>query len=323
MTGLRLGLDIGGTKLAVGVVENGRVLARRQAATATAGDGERLLRRVAALAAEACADLGRRPSQVAGVGIALPGPVDPVAQRSSFVPGLEGLNDFPVAPFFQTLWARDEPGWARVDNDANAAALGEAVYGAGRGGRLVCYFTVSTGIGGGVVVAGRLFRGATGQAAEFGHLKLRLDGPPCRCGDRGCLEALASGTAIGRRAREAALAGTGELHSLAVSNLHAPTAADLAAAVRRGDPLAIALWEAAMTDLGLGVVSVIHLYNPDIVVLGGGVSRSADLLLPAVRRVVAERAMPLLAAAARIEAAALGADVGVVGAAALLDETAM
>jgi glucokinase len=148
-------------------------------------------------------------------------------------------------------------------------------------------------------------------------LKLRRDAPPCRCGDRGCLEALASGTAIGRRAREAALAGTGPLHLLAQSDPTAPTAERVAVAVRRGDPLAQRVWGDAMADLGAGVATVVNLFNPDVVVLGGGVSHSADLLLPAVRRVVAERAMSMLAAAVRIEVAALGDDAGIVGAAAL------
>src|SRR5438094_6194221 len=153
------------------------------------------------------------------------------------VPDLPGLVGFPVASFYATRWQQPAPGWVQVENDANAAALGEALFGAGQGARVVCYFTVSTGIGGGVVVDGQVFHGAGGQAGEFGHLKLRRDAPPCRCGDRGCLEALASGTAIGRRAREAALAGTGALHALAQSDPKAPTAERVAVAVRRGDPL--------------------------------------------------------------------------------------
>jgi glucokinase len=313
---LRLGLDIGGTKLAVGVVgPDGRVLARRRLPTAGAGDGERLLERLAELAEAACADLGIAPGDLAGVGVALPGPVDPRAKVGLMVPDLPGLVRFPVSTFFATRWQQPAPGWVQVENDANAAALGEALFGAGKGASVVCYFTVSTGIGGGVVIDGWVFHGASGQAGEFGHLKLRREGPACRCGDHGCLEALASGTAIGRRARKAALAGEGELRALARHDLAAPTAEQVAAAVRRGDPLAQSVWEAAMADLGAGVATVVNLFNPDVVVLGGGVSRSADLLLPLVRRAVAKRAMSMLAAAIRIEAAALGDDVGIVGAA--------
>jgi glucokinase len=317
LSALRLGLDIGGTKIAVGVVDaGGAVLARRELPTAAAGDGERLLDRVAILAEEACGQIDVPLEAVQGVGVALPGPFDPFTQRPIVAPGFPELTDFPVVPFFERRWRRP----TCAENDANAAALGEARYGAGAGARVVCYFTISTGIGGGIVVGGKLFRGATGQAGEFGHLKLRAGGPPCRCGDRGCLEALASGTAIGRRAREAALAGAGMLHELSLSDPAAPTAADCAAAVRQGDPLALAVWESAMADLGAGVATVVSLFNPDRVVLGGGVSRAADLLLPAVRGVVAERTMPMLAGAVQIVAAALGDDVGVVGAAALLDE---
>jgi glucokinase len=317
VSSLRLGLDLGGTKTAVGVVAaDGSVLSRREISTIEAGDGERLLERVALLAEKACSQISVRPETVQGVGIALPGPFDPSSQRPIVVPGFPELADFPVIPYFERRWQRP----ARAENDANAAAMGEARYGSGAGARVVCYFTISTGIGGGVVVDGKLYRGATGQAGEFGHLKLQACGPPCRCGDRGCLEALASGTAIGRRAREAALLGAGILHELALSDPAAPTAADCAAAVRQGDPLALAVWEIAMADLGAGVATVVSLFNPDRVVLGGGVSRSADLVLPAVRRVVNTRCMPMLASAVEIVAAALGDNVGVVGAAALLDE---
>ena len=184
----------------------------------------------------------------------------------------------------------------------------------------MCYFTVSTGIGGGVVVDGQLFRGAAGQAAEFGHLKLREDGPPCRCGDRGCLEALASGPAIARRAREAMRNADGALRRLFDRDPALVTAERVAEAAREGDPVARRVWNAAMNDLGAGIVTVINLFNPDRVVIGGGVSRSSDLILPVVRQVVAERAMPMLVRAARIERAALGDEVGIVGAAALVGE---
>jgi glucokinase len=326
-------MDLGGTKIAVGVVAfegqdrqpgsrdgGAQLLSRRRLRTAEAGDGEVLFERVACLAEEACGELGLRPGDLAGAGLALPGPVDPVTQRLLAAPGLSGLVQFPVLSFFSERWGRLSAEWLRADNDANAAALAEARFGAGRGARVVCYFTISTGIGGGVVLNGKLFRGATGQAAEFGHLKLRLDGPPCRCGDRGCLEALASGTAIGRRAREALRSSraAGEPASTGLDDT--VTAEELAAAVRAGDPLASRVWDEAMADLGAGVATVVSLFNPEVVVIGGGVCQSADLLLPAVRRVVAERSMPMLARAARIEAAALGEDVGIVGAAALLDE---
>jgi glucokinase len=315
---LCLGIDVGGTKLAVGVVApDGHVVARRRLPTAGAGDGERLLERLAALAESACAEAGVAPGELDGVGVGLPGPVEPRTQMGLLVPDLPGLVGFPIAPFFTARWQNPAPGWVAVENDANAAAIGEARFGAGKGARVICYFTVSTGIGGGVVIDGEVFHGARGQAGEFGHLKLRRDAPLCRCGDRGCLEALASGTAIARRAREAALTGTGALHALAQSDPSAPTAERVAVAVRRGDPLAQRVWADAMADLGAGVATVVNLFNPDVVVLGGGVSRAADLVLPAVRRVVTERAMSMHATAVRIEVAALGDDSGIVGAAAL------
>jgi glucokinase len=278
-----------------------------------------LLARVAALAEEACAEAGVGPADAAGIGVALPGPTDPASQRLVAAATLPGLIDYPVIDFFARRWGRETPGWVRAENDANAAALGEALYGAGRGAQVVCYFTVSTGIGGGVVVDGRLFRGATGQAGEFGHLKVHSDGPECSCGDRGCLEALASGPAIARRAREAAAEG-GARGALVGQDPATLTAAGVAEAARGGDLLARRIWHAAMLDLGAGIATVVNLFNPEVVVIGGGVSCSHDLLLPTVRAVVAKRAMPILARGVRIEVAALGEDAGVVGAAALLDD---
>jgi glucokinase len=328
MSRLCLGLDIGGTKIAVGVVQlegssvqggggGYRILARRRVATAEFGDGPMLLERLAALGEAACVEARVEPAALAGIGVALPGPVDPRTHRLVAASTLPGLIGQPIIEYFAERWNRGAAGWVQADNDANAAALGEALYGAGRGGRVVCYFTVSTGIGGGVVVDGRLFTGAAGLAGEFGHLKLRAQGPLCLCGDRGCLEALASGPAIARRAREALAEDSGLLRPLFDEDPGLVTAERVADAARQGDSLAQRVWDEAMTDLGAGLATVTNLFNPDIVVIGGGVARSADLLLPRLRQIVAERAMPMIARAARIECAGLGDDVGIVGAAVL------
>jgi len=325
---LFLGLDVGGTKIAAGLVELGegveppagrdyRIHGRRRLATADVGDGPKLLERVAELGEDLCREAGIGTRSLAGVGVALPGPVDPRTGRLVAAQSLVGLIDQPVVEFFCERWNRGVVDWVRADNDANAAAVGESRYGAGRGGRVVCYFTVGTGIGGSVVVNGQVFSGATGQAGEFGHVKLRESGSLCSCGDRGCLETLASGPSIARRAREALARGSGPLRDLYDRDPALVTGDRVAEAARAGDLLALGVWNESMADLGAGVATVMNLFNPDVVVIGGGVSRSADLLLPRVREVIERRAMPMVARAARIECAVLGDDVGVVGAAAL------
>jgi len=203
-----------------------------------------------------------------------------------------------------------------VENDACAAALGEHAQGAGRGSRVMLYVTVSTGIGGGVVADGRLFTGSAGHAGEFGHqVAVPEGGDPCSCGGRGCLESVASGPAIARRARRMALDGLGRpMLALAGGDPDALTAEIVAEAARAGDAAARAIWAETGRYLGIGVANAVVLYDADCVVLGGGVTRAGELLFEPTRRHALARVMPRLNRDVRIEAAALGDDVGVIGA---------
>jgi glucokinase len=183
--------------------------------------------------------------------------------------------------------------------------------------RHLLYLTVSTGIGGGVIIDGRLYRGERAWAGEVGHMVLKPDGPPCPCGRNGCLESLASGLSVARAAREALLrarhqASTSVLAALPPEQISAQS---VAAAAAQGDPLARQLWEEAMGWLGIGVASAANLLNPGRVVIGGGLTRAGALLFDPVRRVVAQRTLdPQL----EVVPAALGDDVGILGGAALL-----
>ncbi|MFZ5767091.1 MAG: ROK family protein, partial [Bacillota bacterium] len=183
---------------------------------------------------------------------------------------------------------------------------------------LVVYFTLGTGVGGAVVWDGRIFPGARGGAGELGHLIVEAGGQPCPCGGRGCLEAYASGPALVRRMQAALAAGGGASVLAAVSPL---TAAAVVEAVRQGDALAARVWEETMRYLAAGVVSAVHAFNPDVVVIGGGLAAAGDLLFEPVRRLVREGGMPYLVRELEIRPAALGRDAGVVGAAALAQET--
>jgi glucokinase len=246
------------------------------------------------------------------VGVSFNGPVaadDRAVRRSMHI---SGWDDFALA-----AWLEQELGAPTlIANDADAAALAEQRFGAGRGTRHLLYMTISTGIGGGVIIDGRLHRGERAWAGEIGHMPLVPDGPPCPCGRRGCLEALASGLSIARAARDRLRSQSpiSNLRSLANDQL---TARDVATAAAQGDALAGAVWAEAMGWLGLGVAAAVNLLDPGRVVLGGGLTRAGALLFDPVRRVVAARALD---PAVEIVPAALGDDVGILGGAALMIE---
>jgi glucokinase len=310
-------IDIGGTKLAVGVTDGeGRVLAQTRDRTDVALGPEGVCARLVEMLEEARRKTGDRlPLKAVGIGCG--GPLDRRSGIIITVPNLPGWDGFRLRGYFEDRLNLP----VVLDNDANAAGLAEALFGAGRGLSHVCYFTISTGIGGGIVVDGRLYRGATELAAEFGHQVILPDGPRCACGKWGCLEALASGPSIARRAREKLAAGaTSLVWDLAEGDPSLVTAERLAEAARRGDPLARELWEETGYYLGIGMANVINILNPSVIVAGGGVSAAGDLLLEPARRAAKERGMIPLTDACEILPAALGPEVGIVGAAALAME---
>jgi glucokinase len=308
------GIDIGGTKIAVGVGHDvGAVLCRSRRATAECGDGDSLLDAVSRMVEETLEESGAK-GHLMRIGLALPGPVD--RQRGCLVGSLTLplLNFRDLREFFEERF--DLP--VALDNDANAAALGEAYFGAGRKADIVVYFTVSTGVGGGIVVDGRLFRGAHGYAAEFGHQTILPGGPRCACGKYGCLEALVSGPAIERRARQAAALHP-ESRLATATDLSAANVASLAAG---GDGVAQRIWEETGYYLGIGVAHAIAAIDPDIVILGGGVTGAGELLLGPTRLAAARHLPAYLSKGMRIEVADLADDVGILGAIALAMESA-
>jgi glucokinase len=312
-----LGIDIGGTKVAVGVADGaGRLQARERRATAELGDGEALLAGLEALADVALAACGSARADVQGVGLALPGPVDRARGVMEVAQSLRGLEGLPLAARFSEAFGAP----AAVENDANAAALGEARLGAGQGARVMLYFTISTGIGGAIVLDGELWTGAAGHAGEFGHqIVVARGGLLCSCGGHGCLETVASGPAIAHRARALAEARPESRLALLLSEggAEAITARTAAAAARDGDAAARELWGETGRSLGIGVANVVVLFDPDSVVLGGGVMGAGRLLLEPVRRVLRDRAMPRLRRKVRVLPAAFGEDAALMGALAL------
>ena len=308
-----LGLDIGGTKLAVAVVWPDGSTAGLLVAPTQRDDGPaRVLERLFALGHDAVAAAG--VPGVAAVGISCGGPLDADAGVLLGPLHLPGWDAVPVVALAAAAFGVP----AALENDATAAALGEHRHGWGRtlsaGAGTLLYLTLSTGVGGGAVVDGRLHRGAAGNGGELGHLVVQRGGRPCVCGRAGCLERYASGTSIAERAVEA-LQVDGARSALA--DLPVVRAEDVAAAARAGDPLARAVWDETTALLGEAVTDLVNVFEPDLVVLGGGVSRAGAQLLDPVRAVVRKEAMRPAAAAVRVETAALGDAVGVVGAAAV------
>lgn len=294
-----LGLDFGGTKLAAGLVESSGALAASERRPTPPGGAPEGLAAMLELARKL---LRGSQAPIRAVGVSFGGPVEAdgrTVRLSMHVPGWEG---FPLAAALE----RELGAQAAVANDGDAAALAEHRFGAGRGVRHLLYLTVSTGIGGGIVIDGRLHRGERAWAGEVGHMVLQPDGPPCPCGRSGCLESLASGLSIAREARS-------RLPHLGPN----VTARDVSQAVAAGDSAARTVWDEAMDWLGIGVASAANLLNPGRVVIGGGLTAAGELLFGPVRRVAAARALD---PALEVVPAALGEHVGILGGAALVVE---
>jgi glucokinase len=305
-----LAVDIGGTKLAAGIVDGaGRVLARGEVATLAAEGPERVLDRIIRLAKTVLGESGVPADAIQRIGIGCAGPVDRQAGLILNPPNLPGWVRIPLVARIERALHRP----AVLENDANAAALGEFRYGAGRGAASLAYLTVSTGIGGGIILDGRIWHGLKDAAGEVGHMTLIPDGPVCGCGGRGCLEALASGPSIARRAREALAAG----RPSRLSEARDFTAADVVRLAREGDALAAEVWDATVGYLGLGVAALVTILAPERVVIGGGVTRAGDFLFEPLRREVRRRVKLVAVESVPILPAALGPDVGILGAAAV------
>jgi glucokinase len=312
MTRPALAFDLGGTDLRAAVVdEAGTVLAFAATATDSRGGPAAVIEQIADLAGRVRAAAG--DAAPAGVGVAAPGPLDPEVGIMTAPPTLQGWHDVPLAALL-----RDRLGLpVRLENDANAAALGEWRFGAGRGTRNMVFVTVSTGIGGGVIADGRLLRGHRGMAAEIGHMTVDLGSPESVFGGAcGAWEALASGTALGREATQRA-AGPDGACLRALAGAGPVTARHVVEAARQADRLSLALLTGQARLLGIGFVNLLHLYSPERLIVGGGLSAGLDLMQEEIGRTVRERAL-IAYRDVPIVAAALGGRAGLVGAASLV-----
>jgi len=227
-------------------------------------------------------------------------------------PNLPGWRNTPLADIIRKNFAAK----VYIIHDANASALGELYFGAGKGARNMVYMTVSTGVGGGIIIDGKEYEGASGAAGEVGHMTIDVNGPKCNCGNTGCLEMLASGTAMAREAIRRLNAGEeSSLTKMVRGKIDAISALEIGTAAAQGDQLAIGVIKQAATCLGIGMVNLVNIFNPEMIVVGGGVSNLGEMLLGPARELVKQRAFPISSGAVKIVRAQLGEDSGVIGAA--------
>ncbi|HUX01053.1 MAG TPA: ROK family protein [Phycisphaerae bacterium] len=310
MTKRYVGVDLGGTNLKLGLVSaDGKIVHRSSAATEAERGPDHVLARIAH-AVRRLAEGAHLPlTDIAAVGVGAPGPLDSKAGIVVFAPNMAGWRDVPVRDRLQGDLGRP----VVLENDANVAAYGEFRCGAARNVSNLALLTLGTGIGGGIVLDGRLFRGSTDTGAELGHMVIQYGGRPCGCGNRGCLEAYASATAVVARAREALRAGDPGAPGLADSaDL---TCKDIFAAAGDGDALARRIVEETADYLAAGITNILHVLNPEMVVLTGGMMGAGEAFLERIRRRVRQSAFERASRGCPIVWSTLGGDAGILGAA--------
>lgn len=302
-----VGVDLGGTKIYTALVDLEGNIKKEKTVETLAHEGEEAVMGRILDTINYVID-GTDKDLIKSIGIGSPGPLDVkngVILETANLP----FKNFAIVRTIKETY--DLPTY--LDNDANVATLGEFMFGAGKGTDNMVFITASTGIGGGAVLNGRLFRGATGNALEVGHMTVSTEGPRCGCGNVGCAEALGSGTAIGKRAKEAVLTNV----TTSLKNYDNVTAKEVFKEAANGDRVAKNILETSLTYLGIAVANTITNFDPEKVVIGGGVVNGGDIVIETIRDVVTERCMSTFVENCTVEKAVLGGKAGVLGAAAL------
>jgi len=311
-----LGVDVGGTKVAVGLVDhNGKILAQGRKPMVANGTAEAGLQAVADAIDSLTSSL---PGGIHSIGICAPGPLDPKSGVVLNPPNLPCWRDFPLAEKIRSMYHVP----VRVDNDANAAALAETRWGAARGFRYVFYATIGTGIGSGIVFDGRIYHGSTGSAGEGGHVSIDYRGPVCNCGKRGCIEILAAGPAIGARARTRLSSESSRslILELAKGDVSAVTSELVGKAYAAGDPLAREVLQETVEILTPWLGNIVDLLDPDVLVMGGGVAAMLQPFFDEIKGRLPGWCVNPRASEIPLLMAHYGADAGIAGGAALCAE---
>ena len=302
-----VGVDLGGTKIYTALVDLEGNIIKEKTVETLAHEGEQAVMGRIVDTINYVID-GTDKDLIKSIGIGSPGPLDVkngIIIENSNLP----FKNFAIVKTIKETY--DLPTY--LDNDANVATLGEFMFGAGKGTENMVFITASTGIGGGAVLNGKLFSGSTGNALEVGHMTVATEGPRCGCGNLGCAEALGSGTAIGKRAKEAVLSNV----VTSLKNYENVTAKEVFKEAANGDRVAKNILNTSLTYLGIAVANTITNFDPEKVVVGGGVVNGGDIVIDTIRNVVEERCMAAFVENCTIEKAVLGGKAGVLGAAAL------
>jgi glucokinase len=311
---LVLGIDIGGSKILTAVVDSkGEMLSSDERITHAIKGSEAVIQSILESAHCALEQAKVAVSELTAIGIGAPGISNPETGILFTSPNLPGWHNIPLKDIMQERLGKK----TFLTNDANAAALGEFYFGAARGTRNFTYITLSTGIGGGIIIDGKIYTGAIGTAGEVGHMTIDDNGPICNCGNRGCWEALASGTALTREAKLRIKEGVRtSILEYAEGDVEKVTAQVIHSAAEQGDNLAKELIARTGYYVGVGLANLINIFNPELIIIGGGLSNIGDMLLQPALKTAGERAYKEAFQAVRFASAELGRNSGVIGAAA-------
>ena len=312
-----IGVDLGGSKINTLLADSRGNIKQRDLRDTLAHEGpDAVITRIIESIKQVAS--GAEISKIAGIGIGAAGACDVAKGVITLSPNLPGWHNIPLKGIIQREF--DLPIY--LENDATAAALGEYYFGGAVGIANLVYVCVGTGIGGGIMIEGQLYHGISGSAGEIGHMTIDINGPRCNCGNSGCWETLASGTALAREAVKQIKAGAQtSILNFADGQLQKVSAHRVFLAAQEGDRLARELISQTGYYLGVGLVNLVNIFNPQLILIGGGLSRMGQMLLEPATKMVRERAYELPAGAVRIELAQLGADAEALGAAALVLES--
>jgi glucokinase len=307
---LAIGIDLGGTAIKGGLVaSDGTIIEKDSVATEASGGPEHVLRRIADMISRFQSEVNERP--LLGAGVGAPGILSHSRGVVIAPPNLDGWKNVPIVEHIHAATGLR----IVLENDANNAAWAEFVCGAGRGTKHMVMLTIGTGIGGGVIIDGRLYRGAFENAGELGHTIVQYDGRPCNCGQRGCLEAHASAANTAARVTERILAGEPSALKAVLDRGDVIDTQLIAQAASDGDALSLSVWTETCRYLAIACINIQHAFNPERIVLAGGMSEAGELLRGKVLEACAELASPTLGPPPEIKTAVLGNDAGFVGAA--------
>ena len=312
----RIGVDIGGTNVKIALVDfDGKIIYSNTVPTRAEMGYEAGVNNIKQAIKELMQETGESAKTIEAIGFGLPGQIDYKEGIVKNLPNIPGWVNIPLAKIIEDEFSIP----TRLDNDVRCAALGELNFGAGKGCENLICITVGTGIGSGIVLNGKLVRGASNAAGEIGHIKMDMTGGPlCGCGDYGCFEAYASGPAIVTMAKEYISGGkSAKYKEMATDGIITPYI--VAQAALQGDAVSIQIFKQMGKIIGTGLSSVVNLLNPEKIIIGGGVADAGSILLDPIKATIADRAMPIQANAVQVVPAQLANTAGVIGASLLIN----